>query len=457
MWRAGSLTTSRRCSESATPPGSRRSWTVSPRSRNAASSPAASVVLPAPSRPSIVIKRPVMSYPLRHPAAVLMWTSALRAPILSNPMPALPGTEDHPHAAAVLGAALPPDGTPSHAYLFGGPAGSGKREVARRFAAALLADGAPDPANAAARVESGAHPDLTWVAPSSSAGILVGDIDEPVVAAAARTPFEASRRVFVIERADELNDQAANRMLKTLEEPPAFAHLLLLTSRPSKVSPPMSSRCQPVRFDAPSAEEIGERLERHGIAPDTARACGRLALGDAERALALALADGPARRAGAEALARGAIADRLADRPWSALLDVAKARGETAAGQVRDAVVEQLDYLPTKERKRAEREGDEQARRGHRRAHSLALDQGLSLTGLWLRAVACVPPGAPELAPHSDRLDALQEDAAEADVHRLRGAIGLVDDVRISREVNPTEELALEALAYRLAAKLRGD
>src|SRR3954454_8673016 len=346
MWRAGSLTTSRRCSESATPPGSRRSWTVSPRSRNAASSPAASVVLPAPSRPSIVIKRPVMSYPLRHPAAVLMWTSALRAPILSNPMPALPGTEDHPHAAAVLGAALPPEGRPSHAYLFGGPAGSGKREVARAFATALLSEGAADPANVEHRVRNGVHPDLTWVAPTSSAGILVGDVDEAVVGAATRTPFEATRRVFVIERADELNDQAANRMLKTLEEPAAFAHLILLTSRPGNVLPTIASRCQAVRFDAASSEQIAAQLERHGVAPETAGACARLALGDAERALALALADGPALRAGAEALARGALADRLASRPWTGLLDVARDRGDAAAGDVRGAVAEQLEFLP---------------------------------------------------------------------------------------------------------------
>ena len=64
------------------------------------------------------------------------------------------------------------------------------------------------------------HPDLTWVAPSGAAEMLVADIEEPVVAAATRTPFEARRRVFVIERAETMNDQAANRMLKTLEEPP---------------------------------------------------------------------------------------------------------------------------------------------------------------------------------------------------------------------------------------------
>ena len=61
--------------------------------------------------------------------------------------------------------------------------------------------------------------------------MLVGDIEEPVIGAASRTPFESQRRVFVIEGADTMNDQAANKMLKTLEEPPPFAHLVLLTDK----------------------------------------------------------------------------------------------------------------------------------------------------------------------------------------------------------------------------------
>lgn len=368
----------------------------------------------------------------------------------------LAGTENHPHAAAVLGAAVPPHGAPSHAYLFHGPAGSGKREVARAFASALLSEGADDPGNVARRVEAGVHPDLTWVAPTSSAGILVGDIDQPVVGSASRTPFEATRRVFVIERADELNDQAANRMLKTLEEPAAFAHLVLLTSRPANVLPTIASRCQAVRFDAPSSDAIAERLGRHGVAPETASACGRLALGDAERALALALGDGPVLRAGAEAMVRGAIADRLADAPWSALITIAGTVGDTAAADVRGRIAADLELLPAKERKKAEREGEEAAKRAHRRSKSQTLDQSLQLVGLWLRDVACVADGAEELVHHTDRLDALREDTAAAEAHRLREGIVLVDDTRASLALNPSEELALEALAYRLAAVLRG-
>jgi len=370
-------------------------------------------------------------------------------------MELLEGVERHPHARAVLGAGVPPEGSPSHAYLFHGPAGSGKRAVARAFAAALLCDGAPDAAGARARVFSGAHPDLTWVAPVSSAGLLVGDVDEPVVAAAARTPFEARRRVFVIERADELNDQAANRMLKTLEEPPAFAHLVLLTDRPGEVLPTIASRCQHVRFDAPGAEELADRLGRHGIALEQARACARLSLGDADRALALALGTGPALRAACESLARACVAGALAERPWRELLALARSAGEQAVAEVEGAAAAELEFVPKKERRRVEREAAERARRASRRAATDALDFGLSLTGLWFRDVACVIDGVPELVHAVDRRDALAADASAAGRSGpLRDAQTVVEDARQRLVLNVTEELLLEQLASRCARLL---
>src|SRR3954464_11635290 len=96
----------------------------------------------------------------------------------------------HPHARSILTAAVPPDGAPSHAYLFHGPAGAGKREAARAFAAELLAEGAGDAGSARRRALAGAPPDLTWVRRSGAADMLVGDIDEAVIGAATRTPFE---------------------------------------------------------------------------------------------------------------------------------------------------------------------------------------------------------------------------------------------------------------------------
>src|SRR3954454_24076879 len=221
----------------------------------------------------------------------------------------LAGTEHHPHARAVLRTEAP-----SHAYLFHGPAGAGKRAVAREFAAELLAG---EDASARARVLSGAHPDLTWVTPSGAAEMLVGDV-EPVVAAASHTPFEAPRRVFVIEAADRLIEAAANKMLKKLEEPPECAPLALLTDRPANVLPTIASRCLHVRFDAPSSEELARRL---GVDP----AVARLALGDGERAERVARE--PGWRAAAEGYARGAL---RGEWRWQPVLEVWRAAGAAA-------------------------------------------------------------------------------------------------------------------------------
>lgn len=368
----------------------------------------------------------------------------------------LPATVAHPHARAVLGSALPPEGTPSHAYLFHGPAGAGKRETALALAAVLLAEGSADPRDAARRATAAVHPDLTWVRPSGAAEMLVADIDKPVVAAATRTPFESSRRVFVIERAETMNDATANRLLKTLEEPPRFAHLVLLSDRPGDVLPTIVSRCQLVRFEAPTVAVLAQRLGRQGVGNQAADACARLALGDGERALGLALGDGPALRHGAEAFARAALHGRTGERPWVALLARASERGAAAAAQVEERVAVDLPFLPRKDQARAKREGAEAAKRSGRRARTDALDQALLLVGLWFRDVAAVADGARELAHASDRLEALEEDAAALrDSHPARAAVACVDETRAAlRLVNATEELALEALAYRLERTL---
>lgn len=360
----------------------------------------------------------------------------------------LAGTEHHPHARAALATALV---RPSHAYLFHGPAGSGKRTAARAFAAALLAEGAADQAGARARVEHGTHPDLTWVAPSGAHEMLVGDVDEPVVAAAAMTPFESARRVFVLERADTMIEQAANKLLKTLEEPAPFVHLILLTDRLAEVMPTIRSRCQLVRFDALPPAALAERIGRHGVPPEQAAACARLALGDGERALELALGDGPALRAGGERFARAALAGEVASSaPWRELLAVRKQRGDTAVAAVEARLAEELELVARRERRRVENEYAERIRRTRRRVETGALDLGLQLSGLWLRDVACVAWGAQELIHHADRTAALAEDAAGRDPQRLRAGVELVEETRRRLRSNVTEELALETLAYRL-------
>jgi DNA polymerase III subunit delta' len=366
----------------------------------------------------------------------------------------LTALEPHPHAAAVLGAAA--EGRPSHAYLLHGPAGSGKREAARAVAAELLSRGAPDPDGARTRAQHGAHPDLTWVVPSGAHEMRREDIDEPVIAAAAHTPFEAAYRVFVIERADTMGDPVANALLKTLEEPADYVVLLLLTDRPTQVLPTIASRCQPVRFDPPAPAELAARLEREGAAPEQAAAAARLSLGDGERARALALGEGPKLRSHAEAYARAALHGRVGtERPWSSLLGVAGTHGAAARAAYEQRLADELQYLPKKEHKRRETEIGEQARRAERRAITEALDHGLQLVGLWYRDLACVVAGAPELVHHSDRAEELERDADGRSLGALQTATALVDDFRARLALNVSYDLACEALAFRLERILR--
>ena len=401
----------------------------------------------------------------------------------------LPDLDAHPHAHAVLLPALrflageeaPAGGRgsgrgPTHAYLFHGPPGVGKRTVARAFAAALLAAGSSAPDEVRGRVARGAHPDLTWVTPSGAGEMLVGDVDQAVVAAAARTPFESRRRVFVLQDAHTLNDQAANRLLKTLEEPPPFAHLILLAPTPRELLPTIASRCLRVRFDPLPPARIEERLRARGAwapagAPGEERpvqdggesatadaatlaACARLGLGDARLAGRLAGEWGSRLRERVEGFVRAAASGDTAGRPWLGLLQAARDAGTSAGEELAARVAGELELLPVKERKRHEREAVDAQRRAERRARGGALEDALRLAQLWLRDLWCVAEGAGELVYALDRRPELERDAAGRSPARLREAVELVRDTRLRLGLNVSEELALEALAYRLQALL---
>jgi DNA polymerase-3 subunit delta' len=362
--------------------------------------------------------------------------------------------ERHPHARSLLAPALGPAPDASHAYLFHGPGGSGKRAVARSLAAELLAAGAGDPDGARARARSGAHPDLTWVSPSGAHEILVSDIAEPVIAAASKTPFEARRRVFVIERVDELGDEAANRMLKTLEEPPDYVHLILITDRLAEVLPTIRSRCQLVRFDAPPLREVAASIEALGVPVDTAEASARLSLGDAELASELASEPGRALRAAGEAFARSAVAGDVAvERPWTAIMTAVRARGEVTRTELEARAAAELELVPRKERKRLETEWGDRLRRVRRRVETGSLDLALQVSSLWFADLAHLSLGAEDLVRNVDRAAELAGDGARpsgSSAARLLEAVELIEETRRRFQLNVSEELACEALAYRL-------
>ena len=347
-------------------------------------------------------------------------------------------------------------GGPSHAYLFHGPAGVGKREAARAFAAELLAEGADDPESVRRRAGTGTHPDLTWVSPTGAHVMRTEDVDGPVVAAATRTPFESARRVFVLERVDTMNDEVANRLLKTLEEPASFVHLLLLTDSLGQVIPTVVSRCQSVRFSPLPAARIAETLEGEGVPRERALACARLALGNGARARFLASEEGEALRADVDrmlAASLGSASEGADAEPWGGLLARAKegkAGAEAEVARERDA---RLESEPKgRDRGALEKRFDEAARRNGRRAQTAVLDLGLALAALGFRDLVCLAEGAQEAVLDPERAAALVPAARSRDPRRLREAAERCEEARLALELNVNEDLALEALGYRLTS-----
>jgi DNA polymerase-3 subunit delta' len=345
-------------------------------------------------------------------------------------------TAHQPRAWVALSAALASG--PSHAYLFLGPRGAGKRATARAFAAEILATDATDPEDTRRRasIDPSPHPDLVWIAPRG-AQHLVEEVRERVIRSASYRPFEGEKRVFVIEAAEAMRDESQNALLKTLEEPPEFAHLILLSSEPEQLLETVASRCQPVEF-APLPVGVVEASLSGAGDPEEIAAAARLSAGDIERARLLLSGSGRSLRTAA------------IEQDWKALLDTAEQAGEEAEATAREMLEEQI----AAGFKRTARDVADEAKRVGRRRRTEVLDIGLELCAGWFRDLGAVASGADEVVFNRDRLPELRERSSDLDLSAARRAAELVEDTRRRLDLNVSEELALEALLFRLAPVL---
>ncbi len=362
-------------------------------------------------------------------------------------------TEFQPGARASLAAALATG--PSHAYAFVGPAGSGKREAARAFAAELLADGSTDPGLARRRAlaDPSPHPDLTWLRPPGNQH-LVEEIRIGVIGAISYRPFEGERALYVIEAADAMAEESQNALLKTLEEPPPYAHLILITADAGGLLETVRSRCQRVSFNSLPSEVVERRLaERLQLPPESIAALAALANGDLEQARFLGSERGARLRELSESCARGARAGDVAERPWVELIALAAEIGSERADAVEAAASSRADeFGKGRDAQRIKREGGEAAKRARRRERTAALDTALALTAAWFIDLISYAEGAPELARNVDRRAELEADAEDLDPAPARRAAEAAIATRRTLQVNVAEELALEALFHRIAA-----
>jgi DNA polymerase-3 subunit delta' len=199
-------------------------------------------------------------------------------------------------AAAILAGERPEPGAMTHAWLFAGPPGSGRSVAARAFATALLCpSGGCGQCATCLQVHAGTHADLMLIRPQ---GLSYGvKQTRELVLRAAGKPTGGRWQVVLFEDADRCTEQAANALLKAIEEPAPRTVWLLCAPAAQDMVPTIRSRCRVVTLVVPSSAAVAQVLaERDGIEPDRALAAARAAQGHIGRARRLATDPAAAKR-----------------------------------------------------------------------------------------------------------------------------------------------------------------
>ena len=184
-----------------------------------------------------------------------------------------------------------------HALLFVGPEGVGKRTFALKLAQALLCEraaGSLEPCEvcpSCKQARAGAHPDLLMVARPEEKHELPIKVIRDLCLDLGLKPMHGSRRVAIVDDADDLNDEAANAFLKTLEEPPPGSVLILIGTSAEVQLDTVVSRCRVVRFAPLSESDLAAVLEEQGVVSDPEEARRLAALGEGSVGRAKGLAD----------------------------------------------------------------------------------------------------------------------------------------------------------------------
>jgi DNA polymerase-3 subunit delta' len=373
--------------------------------------------------------------------------------------PVIKGVPGQDQATAFLARAVR---QPHHAYVFSGPEGSGKRLAMRAFAAALLCERGGCGECRACRLALGErHPNMLVLEPTGP-DILVGkDASDPNTARwfasrAYLTPPEPGRKIMVVIQADRVRAEAADVLLKALEEPPTDTVFVLLSARPDEIPETVRSRCQEISFPPLSEAFVVDVLVGEGLSDERARLACRLAGGNLGRARRLARSD-------QELTFRSvalAAADRAVEGPVGALAaaeDLATAAKEFRATLATELAQELEPFLDDRGRPEDAFRGvvrrlEDQHERRLRRAEREFLDSSLlSLAAYFRDLVVAAAGGDTELLINLDRPGALAEPRWPAAVAGL--ALGAVEEARadLADETNLNARLTLERLFLRLA------
>jgi DNA polymerase-3 subunit delta' len=260
-------------------------------------------------------------------------------------------------------------------------------------------------------VQKGLHPDVEIVAPEGNF-ILVDQIREVTYHSAYR-PYEARAKVYVFLEAEKFNAEAANAFLKTLEEPPAHVHFLLVSDHAERMLSTIVSRCQSVTFSPVSIPSLAADLTgRLGLSQREAELIARVAGGNLSEARELATAEGARRQ-------RDHLLDLARDLHTAGLMDIQSALDEVmdtiekrAEEKMQESTGELQQALEwagdARTRKWLEKRHEERLKRQRRRLSTQGLQTVTRVFAGWYRDLVLVSSGTEEAALNQDRLPELR-------------------------------------------------
>lgn len=318
-------------------------------------------------------------------------------------------------------------GRASHAYLVSGPAQLGKALLALRLAQALNCERSiGDPCGecrACRRIERGNHPDVRISGMAAQArGLkpedaakqrdLKIDTVREWLADVNLKPYEGKRRVFILHDAERLNEAAANAMLKTLEEPPPYATLILVANTSGDLLPTIVSRCQPLKLRPVPRAQVAQALQE------------RLNLAAEDAELLAAWSGG-----------RYGWAAQMVENP-----------DELAARQEK---LGQLIGLSGLARADGFRWAEEQAK-AYRSGEQASVFEALALWQSWWRDIMLTAGGVPEDVTHVDQRAQLAKIARRYNVADIRDFIERLDQAAKQLRENVNPQLALESVLLHM-------